>query len=333
MNIRDIARLAEVTPGTVSKVLNNYPDIGEATRQHVLKIIEENHFEPRGWQKKAESSALRVGMVVESVFHPFYAELEDSLAVHLHNAGYIHLLFHDNYFSQDKQEKLSEMISFFQPEKLMALIYIGGNFAQVPQEYFSQLPCPTIFINTVLPYPAGATGYSSVEISHYETALAQMNLIISEKHRHICTVISSAIDNSVYSRRYSAYRTALADAGLPVYPFVETDYQPEKAYGAMREYIRAHPETTAVCCGTDIVAPAILRAIRDEGLRPGEDVRLLSFDGLRHMKYCIPSVSTFEQPAQDIVRYTLHLMEDLIAGRQQHQHITFRPLLKRRESF
>ena len=54
MNIRDIARLAEVTPGTVSKVLNNYPDIGEATRQHVLKIIEENHFEPRGWQKKAE---------------------------------------------------------------------------------------------------------------------------------------------------------------------------------------------------------------------------------------------------------------------------------------
>ena len=42
MNIRDIARLANVTPGTVSKVLNNYPDISEATRQHVLQIIKEN---------------------------------------------------------------------------------------------------------------------------------------------------------------------------------------------------------------------------------------------------------------------------------------------------
>ena len=44
MNIRDIARLANVTPGTVSKVLNNYPDISEATRQHVLQIIKENQY-------------------------------------------------------------------------------------------------------------------------------------------------------------------------------------------------------------------------------------------------------------------------------------------------
>jgi len=333
MNIRDIARLAEVTPGTVSKVLNHYPDIGEATRQHVLKIIEENHFEPRGWQKKTETSPMRVGMVVESVYNPFYAELEESLAVHLHNAGYIHLLFHDNYFIQDKQEKLAEMISFFQPEKLMALIYIGGNFEQVPPESFSRLPCPTIFINTVLPYPAGKPVYSSVEISHYETALAQMNLIIREKHRNICTVISSTQDNSAYSRRYSAYRKALKEAGLATPPFLETDYQPDKAYRAMREYMRAHPETTAVCCGTDIVAPAILRALQDEGFHPGEDVRVLSFDGLKDMKYCIPSVSTYEQSAQDIVRYSIHLMDGLISGRQQHQHITFRPLLKRRESF
>lgn len=47
MNIRDIARLAGVTPGTVSKVLNNYPDISTATRQHVLQIITENQYDPR----------------------------------------------------------------------------------------------------------------------------------------------------------------------------------------------------------------------------------------------------------------------------------------------
>ena len=46
MNIRDIARLANVTPGTVSKVLNNYPDISETTRQHVLQIIAESKYAP-----------------------------------------------------------------------------------------------------------------------------------------------------------------------------------------------------------------------------------------------------------------------------------------------
>ena len=64
MNIRDIARLADVTPGTVSKVLNNYPDVGEATRQHVLKIIAENQYEPKGRGKKAEALPPRIGMVV-----------------------------------------------------------------------------------------------------------------------------------------------------------------------------------------------------------------------------------------------------------------------------
>ena len=47
MNIREIARIADVTPGTVSKVMNNYPDVGEATRKHVLEIIEEYQYAPK----------------------------------------------------------------------------------------------------------------------------------------------------------------------------------------------------------------------------------------------------------------------------------------------
>ena len=109
MNIRDIARIANVTPGTVSKVLNNYPDISEATRQKVLAVIEENQYSPvtgsRNNPSYSTNKKLNIGLIIESVYNHLYIEMEDIISIRFHNAGYTILSFHDNYFSQDKSEK------------------------------------------------------------------------------------------------------------------------------------------------------------------------------------------------------------------------------------
>ena len=74
MNIRDIARLANVTPGTVSKVLNNYPDISEATRQHVLQIIKENQYTTKnGGRKFKQAVTPRIGLVSDNAEPAFRA--------------------------------------------------------------------------------------------------------------------------------------------------------------------------------------------------------------------------------------------------------------------
>lgn len=336
MNIRDIARLADVTPGTVSKVLNDYPDISEATKQHVLRIIEENQYDPRAnTRRKPETEAPRIGLVIESVYNPLYGMMEDTLSILIHNTNCEIISFHDNYYIQDKTEKLNELIAGFDKAKLSGLIYIGGNFEQVPREVFAALPCPTVFVNTALPYPTESPVYSSVQVSHYETALAQMQLLIDSGHRDICTVISSLIDNSVYGQRLEAYCAALTKNCLEhnLNNIVETDYQLEKAYASVLKFLQAHPEITAICCETDIVAPAVLRAAQDAGRVTGQDLKLVSFDGLETVRYCVPSVTTFAQPALDMVRHVYQLLFDLIAGKRQHQHITFRPLFIRRESF
>ena len=335
MNIRDIALLADVTPGTVSKVLNNYPDISEATRQHVLKIIEEYQYDPKANARSRKSAdCTRIGLVVESVYNPLYSMMEDSLSIHIHNAGYEIVSFHDNYFAQDKVEKLAELVSAFEREKLCGLIYMGGNFEQVDQAGFDALPCPTIFVNTVLPYQSGTPTYSSVQASHFETAFAQMQHLIEQGHKHICMVISSVIDNSVYGQRYRAYRAALGEKHLEhnLSHVVETDFQTHKAYTNLLEHLHAHPETTAICCETDIVIPGVLRAVHDAGRKAGDDIRIISFDGLNDMKFTIPSITTFAQPVHDMVRFVHQLLFGLINKEQAHQHITFRPTLVKGES-
>lgn len=336
MNIRDIARLADVTPGTVSKVLNNYPDISEATRQHVLKIIEENQYDPKAKARSARSGpeSARVGLVVEAVYNPLYSVLEDTLSRDIHNSGYDIVSFHDNFYIQDKTEKLCELKAIAERDKWCGLVYIGGNFERVRQEEFDSLPCPAIFVNTALSCYTGSSSYSSVQVSHFETAYSQMRYLIEKGHRSICTVISSVIDDSVYGQRFSGYQAALGRSRLEsnLEHVLESDYQCEKAYQRLLAHLRLHPEITAVCSETDIIVPGILRAIHDAGRTPGKDIEIISFDGLESMEYCIPSVTTFAQPARDMVRHIYYLLFALINKEQQHQHVTFRPVFMKRES-
>lgn len=336
MNIRDIARLAKVTPGTVSKVLNNYPEISEATRQHVMQIIEANQYDPTVNLRTGKTSPAhtRVGIFLESVFNPLYSYMEHMITRHAYNAGYTIFSFHDNFYQQDKWEKFQELATYASANKLTALVYIGGNFGGLSTEQMDTLGCPAIFINTVLPLPADNAQYSSVQVNHYDAAFAQMDYLIQRGHRKICTVISSDIDNSVYGVRAEAYRAALRQNGLEhnLDAFLHSHYDGEQAYQAVSKYLAVHMDTTAVCSVTDFVVPGILRAIHDTGKVPGKDVAVISFDGSGGLKHCIPSVTTFEQPREDMVEFVSDLLFDLISGKRKHQHVIFQSKFVKGES-
>lgn len=334
MNIRDIARLADVSPGTVSKVLNNYSDISETTRRRVLQVIQENQYDSRSNPRSPKSGNPTVGLVLEGVYNDIYNVLEDLLSVRIHNSGCTLTSFHDNYFSQDKLEKFGELKDIVERSRLCGLIYIGGNFQSIPGETLDSLPCPTVFVNTVLPERSDRCNYSSVQVSHYEAARMQMQYLIDKGHRDICTVISSTRDISVYGLRTQGYRDALTQNGLTVNldRFLCCDYEIPKAYGAVLAQLRKSPEITAVCCAADIVVPGVLRAIYDLGKIPGKDVDVISFDGLTQMAYCIPSVTTFAQPLREIVGYSYDLLFGMIGKEREHQRITFQPIFLKRES-
>lgn len=334
MNIRDIARLANVTPGTVSKVLNNYPDISEATRQHVLKIIEENQYDPCANSRSSKSGSAQIGLVVEGVYNGLYNCIEEMLSIRLHNADYAILSFHDNYFVQDKQEKFQELTAYINKHKLCGLIYIGGNFENLSQEQFDSLSCPTIFVNTVLPVRMENTTYSSVQVNHFETAFTQMSYLIKKGHTNICTLISSKADNSVYGLRVKGYHAALSEYDLEgnFSNILESDYTYSKAYASLTAHLLSHPETTAVCSVADIIVPAIIRAIHDAGKIPGKDIEIISFDGIEIMNYCVPTITTFEQPSSELVNFIYNLLLGLIGNEREHQHITFQTRLIKNES-
>lgn len=338
MNIRDIARIANVTPGTVSKVLNNYTDISEATRQKVLAVIEEYQYSPvssaRNTPFFSANKKLNIGLVIEGVYNNTNVEIEDIASIRFHNAGYTILSFHDNYYSQDKQEKFEELLDYATEHNLSGLIYLGGNFETIPKHMFQKLPCPTIFVNTVLPVGIYETNYSSIQCNHLEASEMQMNQLIKNGHKNIAILISSLADNSVYGLRLKGYKYALMNAGLEhnLNHIIEGDYTYSKSYQNVKAHLEQHPEITAVCCSADIMVPSTIRAIHDLSKIPGKDIEIISFDGLEMLEYCIPTVSSFRQPKSEMVDNIYDLLLGLISKSRNHQHVTFKCNFASRES-
>lgn len=334
MNIRDIAQLANVTPGTVSRVLNHYPDVSEQTRQRVLKIIEENQYTPRNSarQLKMATRLPQICIALEGVTNWISENIETTLLSRFYNADYPTMAIRDNHYGQDKAEKFNELTAYAKRNNLTGLIYIGGNFCEISPQAFQNFPCPIIFVNTYLPASTGTESYSSIQVNHYETAMRQMNSLIEQGHRHICVLITSFNDISIYQVRFDAYREALARHGLSPDHIVEGRYDCVHTYKNLLQCLKSDPQITAVCCGADIMAAPALRAIHDVGRAPGKDIALISFDGMYDLQYYIPSVTTFVQPWQEMANYTYDLLPGLMNGTRQHQHITFQTRLWKNES-
>lgn len=336
MNIRDIARIANVTPGTVSKVLNNYPDISEATRKKVIDVINEYQYKPAFSTKTAQNFGKKpqIALITEGVYNSLYTEMAECFSIRLHNGDYTTLSYHDNYYVQDKEEKFEELLSYADEHSLSGIVYIGGNFANIKKSLFDRLPCPTVFVNTVLPVSFETTNYSSVLCNHFETGYHQMERLILAGHKHIAMMISSLADNSVYGLRLNGYKSVLIEHDLSdqINHIVEGDYIFEKTYRNMKAFLEKHNEITAICCSADIMAPAVIRAIYDIGKKPGQDIDIISFDGLDLMNYTYPSVTTFEQPKREMVDAIYNLLLGLIDGSKTHQHIVFQSKLVIRET-
>ncbi len=325
-----------MTPGTVSKVLNNYPDISDATRQNILKIIEENQYTPRNSARslKLTSKIPQIGLGMEGICDWLHQSIARALSIRLHNADYTILTFNDNYYTQDKTEKFQELLSYIDRHELTGMVYFGGEFKSVPAKYFQSLPCPVIFVNTVLPDQISTETYSSVQVDHYGTAAKQMEYLISKGHRNICTLITSEVDTSVYGLRRDAYRDVLRQRGLEhnLSHVIESHYICDHAFPALSAHLKAHPEITAICSAADVATPAAVRAVHNVGRTLGKDMAIISFDGMIPLQYSVPSITIFEQPWEEMTNYVYELLIGLIDESRQHLQITFQAKFQENES-
>lgn len=149
MNIKDIARLSGVGVSTVSRVINNHPDVKQSTREKVLQIIKDSNYIPNNSARiLKQNNTKNIGVLVKGVFNPFFSEMTNIIGNIIEENGYTMILQQNDF---NLYQDVETMIGFVKEKRLQGVICLGGNFTEIQEDSFEDIKVPVVLtsVNTI----------------------------------------------------------------------------------------------------------------------------------------------------------------------------------------
>lgn len=310
MTIKDLAKKTGYAVGTVSRALNNQPNVSENAREAILRAAEESGFELNinaKQLKQQRSTAILV--VVKGIGNELFAEIVETLQTLLSETAY-HLVV--DYLDEDLNE-VHRAIQLCREKKPLGVMFLGGNSPNFAAD-FSKIDVPCVLVTndaSELPFE----NLSSVSMDDREAARSAAQILIRNGHRKIA-MIGGSLDSSVTGRlRFEGCRQALLDHGIPFDP--EKDYRGvrfsyQDGYHATMELLDTNRDFTAIFAAADVMAIGAIRALREKGLEVPRDVSVIGVDGLPLGDFLVPRLSSICQPTQQFARRSLEILRGCI---------------------
>ena len=319
MTIKDIAAHCHVSVSTVSRVLNEHPDVSEAVRSKVLKAIEEFHYVPNmSARDLVRTPADTIGLIAKGIGNPFYTMIVWAIDKEISAAGYT-LVMNQIKTEDDELKAGAELV---RSKRLKGLIFLGGRF-DYGEEVRELLGVPFVcctFTNRFGTLEEDA--FSSVSIDDEAAACEAVRYLLERGHRRIAILLDDKSDRSISELRYRGYEAALREAGLEPDPAltVETGgFEMSSAYRGVRELLGSGVDFTAIFAVADNLALAAMKALTDAGRALPDDCSVIAIDGIEFSEYASPTLTTFVQPKQEMGEEAVRLLLRMIEGRRGGQ--------------
>ncbi len=332
MNIRDIAKISGVGVSTVSRVLNNHPDVKESTRERVLAVIRESNYVPNNSARiLKQNNTKNIGVLVKGVFNPFFSELINVIGSKINEKNYTMILQQNDYVLEHEVENI---ISFVKEKRLQGIICLGGNFIDLDEDSFKNIDVPVVLTSVNTVSPLGRDKYSTVGIDNLQASYFATEYLIKKGHTNIALMIGEENDFCVSWWRYKGYIKALREYDIEVNDdnLLIGDYDTKKAYEETLKFLKRRKDITAIFAISDFMAIGAARAVVDSGLVVGKDVSILGFDGMDISCYYNPGISTIKQPKKEMAEKSVEILFELLKGNGENKHILLDTELLERES-
>ena len=334
MNIKDIAKMAGVGVSTVSRVINDHPDVKDETREKVKKIIKESNYIPNNSARiLKKNNTKNIGVLVKGVFNPFFAEMINVIGSKITEKGYTMILQQNDYKTE---EDIDGLIAFAKEKRLQGVICLGGNFLNVNDESISPLDIPVVLtsVNTIYKSEENKHKFSSIGIDNVFAAKELTNYLIKKGHKNIAIILGDKNDVGISWLRLEGYKKAIFENNLK---YLEENifignYEYEGAYNVAKKIINERKDITAIFAISDIMAVGAAKAIIDLGLKVGDDISVAGFDGMDITKYYNPEITTVKQPNKKMAISSVDLIFDLLLKKKQNKHIIFETKIIERKS-
>ncbi|OCA81863.1 catabolite control protein A [Pradoshia sp. D12] len=307
ITIYDVAREANVSMATVSRVVNGNPNVKPATRKKVNEVIERLGYRPNAVARGlASKKTTTVGVIIPDISSIFYAELargiEDIATMYKYN------IILSN--SDSNEEKESRLIQTMLGKQVDGLVFMSSNITDEHIEEFKKSPVPVVLAGTI----EDSAQIPSVNIDYEQAVMDAIKSFADRGHKNIAMVSGSFQNAIIEKKMVPGYRKALEAANIPYNEeyLVETDASYDDGIEALNQLMELDNKPTAIFVCSDEAALGIIHAAQDKGISIPEDLEVISSDSTRLSLMVRPRLTSVVQPLYDIGAVSMRLLTKLM---------------------
>ncbi|ALS21518.1 catabolite control protein A [Paenibacillus naphthalenovorans] len=307
VTIYDVAREAGVSMATVSRVVNNNPNVKPQTRKKVFEAIERLGYRPNAVARGlASKKTTTVGVVIPDISNSIFSEVARGIED-------IANMYHYNIIlcnADKKKDKEIRVINTLLEKQVDGLLFMGGAITEEHIEAFKTSSVPVVLCATADEQKT----IPSVDIDHEKAAYDAVQLLIQKGHRQIAMISGTLQDPTNGYARYQGYKKALEEAGIPLREdYVRIgNYRYESGLEVTKYFMELDERPTAIFAATDEMAIGAIHALQDNGLKVPDDVSVISVDNIRMASMVRPQLTTVAQPMYDIGAVAMRLLTKLM---------------------
>ncbi len=309
VTLKDIAERAGVTSATVSMVINNKPNISEATRRKVLKIAKELNYYPnviaRGLATRKSNS---IGVIVPNLASSFVVRILQGIKSTNRDVDYTVTLF-DTVGQKENESQLFQRLA--RERRIDGAILIGTTVSEDEMKIFRDESVPCIVVARKCDI------LDSVYVNNEGGAADATDYLISKGHTAIACVICRK-QNLPAEDRLSGYKQSLAKHNIAFNPalVVEVDDDTvEAGYKAFERLAPANVTAVFVPAG-DMAAIGVLKEAKKRGIPVPGKLAVVGFDDIPAAEVVEPMLTTVRQPKLEMGDYAINMIVDKLEGRE-----------------
>lgn len=318
MTIKDLSAQTGYSVGTVSRVLNNQPNVSEKARNAILAAAQATGFQLNTnakQLKQAHSNSILV--IVKGISNLLFSRLVEAVQARMVQSD--HPLIVD-YMDEDSNE-VRRAIHLCAEKKPLGILFLGGNRETFLADFHKiDVPCVLVTDDAAnLPFP----NLSSVSSDDVLAAKMAIETLVHLGHQRIAVIGGDRNVSDTTRLRYNGCMEAFRTHGIDFDE--ELDYESVRfsyadGYEAASSLLDKGRKFTALFAMADVMAIGAIRALQDHGLRVPEDVSVMGFDGLEIGDFTVPRLATIQQSVEELAEQSIRMLQEHITKRQEPQY-------------
>jgi DNA-binding LacI/PurR family transcriptional regulator len=310
VTMKEIAEEAGVSMQTVSRVVNNRPDVAPKTRQRVKDIIASHDYRPssiaRGLTK---GRSYLLGVITAGIRHFGPSSTLSGIEKKASKMGYATIL---RAVHQTEVFDIDEYLRFLVSQHVDGIIWAMPERGNIREEILSKIPMlaiPAVFIN-IQPHP----DINVFDFDNHAGGRMAAEHLIGQGFQRI-GLITGPMDWMVSRQRFLGWKDALEAVGYPSEEnqIVEGDWTAKSGAQCMIQLLKQWPEIDAVFVCNDLMALGAMKAASDCGRSVPDDLAVVGFDDVDQASFFSPSLTTIRQDPQDLGRRSVEEIDRLIS--------------------